>query len=133
MSKPTSTTCIFSAVLRSRSGESMATIAPLLMMHTLWHSLFASSMLCVVRMTVEPFWFISLTLSIIRRRLMTSRPSVGSSRMRMGGSFTRAQAMLTRCLIPLENLRARSSPLSFRPRSAKSFSALSCLRDLGRP
>ncbi|OPX60998.1 MAG: hypothetical protein A4E29_01035 [Methanomassiliicoccales archaeon PtaB.Bin134] len=124
-SKATSTERAPSKVALSLSGVSRAATFPRLMMHTRSHRRLASSMLCVVRTTVAPARFILPTFSRIRRRLCTSRPSVGSSRKSRSGPWIMAQPMDTLCRSPLEKRLAFSSSLPPRPSSSSRAAALS--------
>ena len=91
-----SSTVVEPAKSRSRfSGVSQATRRPLEMMSIVWHTAWNSERMWLLSMTVcsRPRSFMRSRISII---CLGSRPTVGSSRMTIFGSPSRAWAMPTR-------------------------------------
>ena len=85
----------------------------------------ASSRYWVVRRTVVPLETSTLIPSQSVRRLVRSRPVVGSSRKRTGGRATSAPARSSRRRMPPEYVRTSRSPASVRSKSASSSRARS--------
>src|SRR5690554_7372256 len=74
---------------------------------------------------VVPSAFISRKNSHIERRSSISTPAVGSSRISMRGSCTKARAIIKRRFIPPESILAAVSRLSHKPSFFRYLSARS--------
>ena len=116
----------FSLVIFSRfSGVSTAIIFPLLMITTLSQIWLTSDKICVLKITVcfFPNSLIKFLISVI---CFGSSPTVGSSNIITSGLPTKAPAILTLCLYPLDKLRINffctsSKPVSFSTLWTSSF------------
>jgi len=107
-------------------GVSIATIFPLFIIITLLHIWLTSDNICELRITVcvFPSFFINSLISVI---CFGSNPTVGSSKINILGFPTKAPAILTLCLYPLDKFFINFFSTSFSPVSSIVFSICSFL------